>query len=218
MPGGDLATYYPVRMLLSVLSNSLGLEKALSYIHENGISKHFRDDKDIEATVYQIKRGTLYTSSTGRILDSVSVLLDVCGYRSYEGEPAMKLEAVGHQGNLIEDTECKISNANGMKILLASKLIYELLEYVATKREDVAYTVQYNIGYGLGSIAAEAADKAGYRYIYVTGGAAVNDIIALGIKEVLKEYNLSLRMHRYTPPGDGCIALGQIYSRIYHQA
>ena len=38
------------------------------------------------------------TSSTGRILDAVSLLLGVCVERTYEGEPAMKLEAFAAKG------------------------------------------------------------------------------------------------------------------------
>ena len=39
-----------------------------------------------------------HTTSMGRVLDAVSALLGICHHRSYEGEPAMKLESVARRG------------------------------------------------------------------------------------------------------------------------
>ena len=40
-----------------------------------------------------------HTTSMGRVLDAVSALLGICHHRSYEGEPAMKLESVARRGS-----------------------------------------------------------------------------------------------------------------------
>ncbi len=42
--------------------------------------------------------GTVETTSCGRVLDAVSAVLGVCFERSYEGEPAMKLESAALSG------------------------------------------------------------------------------------------------------------------------
>ena len=36
------------------------------------------------------------TTSTGRVLDSVSAALDICNERTYEGEASMKLESAAY--------------------------------------------------------------------------------------------------------------------------
>ena len=41
------------------------------------------------------------TTSTGRVLDTISAALRICGQRTYEGECAMKLESASYYG---EDT------------------------------------------------------------------------------------------------------------------
>src|SRR5665647_490067 len=43
----------------------------------------------------QLKKGigTVETTSCGRVLDAVAAVLGICYERSYEGEPAMKLES-----------------------------------------------------------------------------------------------------------------------------
>jgi hydrogenase maturation protein HypF len=53
--------------------------------------------------------------------------------------------------------------------------------------------------------------------IYISGGASVNDIIVKGVDDAIREYGIVLRMHRYAPPGDGCISLGQIYAVLYSE-
>ena len=216
MPGGDLATYYPVRMLLSILSRFMSIEDVLTYLDHKDRLKYFRDDKDIEVTLHQIKTTNLYTSSTGRVLDAMSTLLGVCGYRSYEGEPAMKLEAYANTAKLIPEVEPKITRLNGVKILSTSLLFRDLLSYIDKHPRDVAYTLQYQIGYGLGEMAAEEVLERNLKTIYISGGAAVNNIIVMGVKKAIKPYGVTLRMHRYTPPGDGCISLGQIYASLYN--
>ena len=42
-----------------------------------------------------------YTSSTGRVLDAVAALLGLCRERTYDGEPAMKLESAACLGAAI---------------------------------------------------------------------------------------------------------------------
>ena len=42
--------------------------------------------------------GTVETTSCGRVLDAVAAVLGVCYERSYEGEPAMKLESAALKG------------------------------------------------------------------------------------------------------------------------
>ncbi len=208
MPGGDLATIYPIRMLISILSHAIGLENAIEYILSKGLDKYLRSNNELDVIIETIKLGELYTSSTGRFLDAVSTLLDVCGYRSYEGEPAMKLEAYSRHGKLIRN----LLDNNYIKndIVSTSKFVKDLIDCEDYKAEDMAYTAQYVIGYNLGKIAGKYADKNGFSYVYVSGGAAVNDIIINGMIDALKDYRLKLRMHKELPPGDGSIAFGQL--------
>lgn len=209
MPGGDLATYYPIRMLLSILSKAIGLNNAIQYILAKGLDKYLKSD-DIDKIIYSLKIEKIYTSSMGRFLDAVSTLLDVCGYRSYEGEPAIKLEAFSKKGQVIDEI-MNYSNYIKNNIVMTSYIMKNIVEISDNYRAiDIGYTIQYLIGYLLGEIAAKYADKNGFSYVYVSGGAAVNDIIINGIIYALKNYNLKLRIHKQLPPGDGSIAFGQL--------
>jgi len=47
--------------------------------------------------------------------------------------------------------------------------------------------------------------------VAVSGGAAVNDIIMSAVAEEVEGCGFVLKQQRRAPPGDGGIALGQIY-------
>ncbi|MDD5419101.1 MAG: carbamoyltransferase HypF, partial [Methanomicrobiaceae archaeon] len=91
MPGGDLATRFPERMLYGILPTDATRDLLAS-----------RGWSEIELGVLerQVERGfnVVQTSSTGRILDAAAALLGVCRERTYDGEPAMKLESFAVSG------------------------------------------------------------------------------------------------------------------------
>ncbi len=103
LPGGDLASHYPLRALMGILSKVYGIEELAeiiegccpraveSLLREGGVQRH--PDPAGQGGV-----NTAYSSSTGRVLDALSVLLNVAYRRHYEGEPAMKLESFAMRG------------------------------------------------------------------------------------------------------------------------
>ncbi len=197
MPGGDRATKYPARMLISYLSffmeeseiKKMGLERYLPY-----------GKMELDITLRQLKRSVL-TSSTGRALDAMSTLLGLSWERSYEGEPAMLLEAFSFGGRIIRFPDV-VRMENGVYVVDIPALFSWAIEALKKNdKRDVAATFQYAIGFSLGSIASKYADE-----VFVAGGAAVNEFIVRGIKDAVKRVFLPKRV----PPGDGGIALGQL--------
>ncbi|MEM3022989.1 MAG: carbamoyltransferase HypF, partial [Candidatus Bathyarchaeia archaeon] len=94
LPGGDLAARYPIRVAVGAL---LGRGDVEEWLFERAWRLP-HGPKEAEAIISQAKRGTIKTTSLGRILDAIAVLLDICWERTYEGEPAMKLEAAASKG------------------------------------------------------------------------------------------------------------------------
>ncbi len=217
MPGGDLASIYPARMALSYLVIARGVERGLEDARELGlIEKLPRGEAEAKAVLRQMTSSPL-TSSLGRFLDAVSALLGVCWVRTYEGEPAMKLEAFAKGGSLLKDIEAEIEWSRPIRINVA-KFFDELVHAFENKANprDIAYTAQYLIGKALGLIACKALEEVGGREVYASGGAAVNDYVTRGIEDALREEcNASLKLPRKVPPGDGGISLGQVYFATY---
>lgn len=90
MPGGDMATKYPVRMLASILKDDDLIKNYIDYFKYGEI--------EIKNIKKQIDSGINVgiTTSTGRVLDSMAVALEICHERTYEGECSMKLESAAY--------------------------------------------------------------------------------------------------------------------------
>jgi len=220
MLGGDLATIYPVRMLFSIISEAIDPEYAYDYIFKNGYLEYLRNINELDFLRELFNMESIYTSSIGRALDAYSTLLKICGYRSYEGEPAMKLEAFSYGGSIIKEliNTIDINPDDSSKVIEIKDFFIKSLDIIKNglySKRDLAYTFQYTLGYKLASIAVDKAREIGEKYIYVSGGAAVNDIILKGVEDYADKNNIILRTHRLVPPGDGGISLGQAYYISY---
>jgi hydrogenase maturation protein HypF len=115
MPGGDLATVWPERMLYGILPD----DTTSSILLSRGWS-----EQDLSILEKQVAKrvNTAVTSSTGRILDAASALLGVCRQRTYDGEPAMKLESCAH-GRAPERWDVPILRQEGALVLDTPSLL-----------------------------------------------------------------------------------------------
>ena len=61
--------------------------------------------QEFSAVMKQLEKGVniFQSSSTGRVLDAAAAMLGICGIRTYEGEPAMKLESAAKKSTHIVD-------------------------------------------------------------------------------------------------------------------
>ncbi|ARM75288.1 carbamoyltransferase HypF [Acidianus manzaensis] len=190
-PGGDINALKPERMLAIFLSRILTFDE---------ISKFVKlDSRELRVIEHQLKEKTLMTSSTGRFLDAISAFLGVCNKRTYEGEPAIKLEAFS-KGKLL-DFEFDLRNDE----IITEKAFEWLIQNKDKDGRDLAYTIQYKLGKAL----VKTALKLNPEKILVSGGASVNEIILKGIME--NSEGVEVITPNKVPAGDGGIALGQVF-------
>ncbi|QCO29417.1 carbamoyltransferase HypF [Metallosphaera sedula] len=190
-PGGDVNALRPRRMLAIFLSQVMTLEEAgkIAGLNEN----------EVIMLRSSLRGNRIYTSSTGRFLDAVSAFLGVCDRRTYEGEPAIRLEASASNGKLL-DLDIPVVG-NEIDTLKA----FEWLISEEGKVNDIALTVQYRLGEAL----AKAALKLNPQVILVSGGAAVNEYILRGLRE--NSEGIEVITPRRVPSNDGGIVLGQAH-------
>ncbi len=205
LPGGDLATKYPIRMVAGILSNEIDVPEFL-----NDRVKYLPYGKrEIEIISKQVLlANTPMTSSCGRVLDSVAALLGICSERTYEGEPAMKLEAIASQGKDTLAIEPQIKNRIIDTTFLLKK-IYEAQKRNNVKISDLALSAQSYIARSLAELAVDCAINEGINTVGFTGGVACNQYITNMIKHKIEESGLTFLSHDKVPPGDGGISLGQ---------
>jgi hydrogenase maturation protein HypF len=202
MPGGDRAALRPGRMSASFL-----LAAGLSP-EESGLPP-----AELRAVLVQIERGlnAPLTTSAGRFLDAVAAWLGICSTRTYEGEPAMRLEALAARGQPLP-SPIPISQEGGILVLDTVEIFKNLsrLRRGGARPEDLAATAQDVLARGLARIAVAVAKEAGIPSVGLTGGVAVNWAIAAAVKAEVERAGLRFLSHRKVPPGDGGLSFGQL--------
>jgi hydrogenase maturation protein HypF len=191
-------------------------ERTLALLRERGWT-------DVQAGVLarQVERGVnvAWTSSTGRVLDAVAALLGICRERTYDGEPAMRLEAAAYSGKPSEWPLEFVQKA-GAEVLSTRTLVRNALDEYQKARgaggsgegkaiADIAASVQHNLARGISHLAIHAARDTGLTLVALSGGVAYNAAIRETIGREVDAAGLSLVMNREYPLGDGCISYGQ---------
>ena len=228
MPGGDLCTKYPVRMMAAILSNPNSDYESEKYTEEyvnellniNYIDSFQHGAIEIKSLFRQLETNLNVgiNTSTGRVLDSVSTALHICDKRSYEGEASMKLESYAYDYNeedTLEDFPIIIKeykDENGKRMILDTTAI---MRYVVDKIEEgenlnkIAVAGQKAVSIGLAKLAVESAKEKGIKTIGATGGVFYNEAITAHIKEFVENEGFKFIQHINSCPGDGSVSLGQ---------
>lgn len=197
--GGDSATIYPKKMLYGIISKFLSDDEIVEL--NSKLKLYEKNELIVYRKMIKSNYNAIMTTSTGRIFDAAAVLLGVCNFRSYDAEPAIKLEKYANKAEGIFRIEPKIEN-NERLILSTTELFKQLIEAMKNNisKEELAYSVHLYLAEGL----LEIAKKAGKNNIVFSGGVAFNKIISEHLKDKDVKFNKQIS------PGDDGIAFGQI--------
>lgn len=223
MPGGDLCTKYPARMLASILSNPQSdyesekfSEEYIKNLLNDNYSKYFKHGKiEIQSLFKQIESNLNVgiNTSTGRVLDSISTALSICGERSYEGEASMKLEshAFEYKGEIEDDFPIIIKEFEGRKVLDTTAIARYIIDKIEEGEDShkIAAIGQKAVSIGLAKLAIESAKEKGIKTIGATGGVFYNEAITDYIKTYIEKEGFNFVQHINSCPGDGSVSLGQ---------
>jgi len=211
LPGGDLASYYPLRALLGILSKIYSIEELEDVIRRccpKAIGSLKYGKTEFRVVMNQLARGinVAYSSSTGRVLDALAVLLNVAYRRHYEGEPAMKLENLALHGK----NDVKLEVPVEENILSIKSLFRDILEVQASPA-DLAYSAHLAIARSFAEVATEKAKEFGVRTVVLSGGVAYNDIITKTIRKIVEAKGFRFYATGEVPRGDNGINVGQAF-------
>jgi hydrogenase maturation protein HypF len=207
--GGDLATKYPLRIVIAILSKFMDETK----IRKTTKQLNLRiPEQNIKVWFKQLESefNVIESSSCGRFLDAVSALLGVCSERTYEGEPAMKLESLALKGKKLIELPVKVKRIGGEYVLDTTSIFEETLNHIdKTRKEDLALSVHYTVAEGLSKIVKKVMRDHKIKAVCFSGGCAYNELLNKFLSEKLK-----ILAQSKAPCGDGGISLGQVYYKF----
>jgi hydrogenase maturation protein HypF len=212
-PGGDLSAVYAARSVVGILNDSLEKNDLLRIANSVPIGPNTNLTSDtLDILIDSLGRGinTMSSTSSGRFLDAVAMVLDVCSENSYDGECPMKLESIAKTTDLRIDPLFKKSRS-GMILDTSNGLmrVLELKEESVSKRE-IAYAAQWYLGESLAHIACRVAKENQIQHVGFSGGVALNRIITKAVIDHVHKEKLTPLIHANVPPGDGGISIGQV--------
>ncbi len=228
MVGGDRCTKYPARMLASIILKNFSVEKSMKIFKQLNLEEDLEYEKiELETLVSQFTKASFsfpaenipLSSSTGRIFDSVSYLLGACSFKTYRGEPAMRLEGLASKGKPSKiNLSVSYDENDGVTIINTSKLIIDILNLLKIKnykREDIASKFQIAIGKSYAKVAIKKAKILGIKKIGLSGGVAYNYSFSQTIKNLVLKNDLQFLEHTDIPPGDAGISTGQLIGGLF---
>ncbi len=219
--GGDLAVEYPLRVLFSIVYKGCGDYGILSYYE-----RYLRKGESFELFEKMHERA-IKTTSLGRLLDAISAMLEVCFERTYEGEPAMKLESIvkpfecenrpkirkveedSVYSNPFVDEDWKVKRGEVRVLEFCDVFCSELERYISSKDKDVRGEIAYRlidyIAKGFAEIVRKYV-KMGYPVV-MSGGVTYNSYFT----PLVRRYVGDLYLNENVACGDNGISFGQIY-------
>ena len=196
--GGDRAVVDPKRVVTAI-QLKLGMEPNMA------------DKKDADLYSKMLDKSVTATSM-GRVLDSVSCILGICCKRTYEGEPAIKLERWLELGEPSVNFELDFSRDRNIEVAKTLPMFRQLLETrVDSDREkaDAAASFVRILVSGIADRACNHAVEAGLKQVGFTGGVSYSGPITAWVKETVESRDLEFVGHERISNGDGGISTGQ---------
>ena len=181
------------------------------------------DEQTRSVTATMIERGinSPRTSSMGRLFDAAAAILGICGQATYEGEPAIELEAAAWHaldsestcptGNMASFSVTELSRPDDCHVLNSRPLIEALLEGIRAGTPAGRLALDFHVAVVRSSahIASEICTRESLDTVALSGGVFMNRLLLQLLTRELKSMGLTVLVPHSVPVNDGCIAYGQ---------
>lgn len=177
--------------------------------------------RSVTATMIERGINSPRTSSMGRLFDAAATILGICDKATYEGEPAIELEAAAWRA-LSSESACPAGNIAGFSVTESSRpdachvlnsrsLIEALLEGIRAGTAAYRLALDFHIAIARSSarIAREICAREGIDTVALSGGVFMNRLLLQLLTRELKSMGLTVLVPHSVPVNDGCIAYGQ---------
>ncbi len=236
MPGGAAAVKHPLQMAYGVLWEF----DLLDHPGAAKLRKALGEDKcaNFETMIDQ-GINTPVTSSVGRLFDAASALLGICTEPTYEGEPAIMLEAALWEGvahgipgmgpnageadapdagtpyaiDVVKNVATETSTAHDTSVLLfdAAPAFRSLLDDMQAGVAVPVIAKRFHDAFVNAIVQAAQLSLALYdvRKVALSGGVFMNRYLAENALAQLEQAGFTVAINRELPPNDGCASFGE---------
>lgn len=181
------------------------------------------DEQTRSVTATMIERGinSPRTSSMGRLFDAAAAILDICDKATYEGEPAIELEAAAWRALNNEIAHFPDDNAgyfasgpswlDGPYVLDQKALFEALLGGIEAGAPADRLALDFHVAVARSSarIASDICVHEGIDTVALSGGVFMNRLLLQLLTRELKSAGFTVLVPHTVPVNDGCIAYGQ---------
>ena len=181
------------------------------------------DEQTRSVTATMIERGinSPRTSSMGRLFDAAAAILGICDKATYEGEPAIELEAAAWRALDNEIAHFPDDNAgyfasgpswlDGPYVLDQKALFEALLGGIEAGAPADRLALDFHVAVARSSarIASDICVHEGIDTVALSGGVFMNRLLLQLLTRKLKDAGLTVLIPQTVPVNDGCIAYGQ---------
>lgn len=177
--------------------------------------------RSVTATMIERDINSPRTSSMGRLFDAAAAILGICDKATYEGEPAIELEAAAWRALDNEIAHFPDDNAgyfasgpswlDGPYVLDQKALFEALLGGIEAGAPADRLALDFHVAVARSSarIASDICVHEGIDTVALSGGVFMNRLLLQFLTRKLKDAGLTVLIPQTVPVNDGCIAYGQ---------
>ena len=218
LPGGAASVHDARRNAFALLSELDLLEHPGAVGLLNSLDEQTRS---ITATMIERGINSPRTSSMGRLFDAAAAILGICGQATYEGEPAIELEAAAWRaldGKIARFPDDNVGYStsgpswlDGPDVLDQKALFEALLEGIEAGAPADRLALDFHVAVARSSarIATEICAREGISTVALSGGVFMNRLLLQLLTRELKYAGLAVLVPHTVSVNDGCIAYGQ---------
>lgn len=218
LPGGAASVHDARRNAFALLSELDLLEHPGAVGLLNSLDEQTRS---ITATMIERGINSPRTSSMGRLFDAAAAILGICGHATYEGEPAIELEAAAWRaldGKIARFPDDNVGYStsgpswlDGPDVLDQKALFEALLEGIEAGAPADRLALDFHVAVARSSvrIASDICVRKGIDTVALSGGVFMNRLLLQLLTRELKNAGFTVLVPHTVPVNDGCIAYGQ---------
>jgi hydrogenase maturation protein HypF len=221
MAGGAMAVRQPWRSAFAHLEAAIGWERCKRE-HPGLDFVSFLDRRPAGTLAAMIRKrvNSPRASSCGRLFDAVAALLGICAESvSYEGQAAIELEALVDPNAMGRERGYPIAirtegSAIGLPKMDFSLLWQAILGDLDRKTPASIVSTRFHRGLSraitsMARLLFEREGKRLERIVALSGGSFQNKLLLEDVTNALRDWGVTVLLHRQVPANDGGLALGQ---------